>query len=75
MCFLLLNVLPKLFVYGINFILPVHKALGFHFFLIKKIAFLRLTRLVSAFLMNHPSPGGHKCCCPKRGRAEHTRKW
>lgn len=32
MCFLLLNVLPKLFVYGINFMLPVHKALDFHFF-------------------------------------------
>lgn len=37
--------------------------------------FLRLTRLVSAFLMNHPSPGGNKCRCLTRGRAEHTRKW
>lgn len=31
MCFLLLNVLPKL-VYGINFMLPVLKGLGFNFF-------------------------------------------
>lgn len=50
----------KTFVYGTNFMFPVLQDLSFKSLKKKISVLLKLTRLVSAFLMNHPSPGGNE---------------